>query len=196
LWLIGLGGLGCSGKPGLATSPEEAYLQLLGAADADDAARLYDVLDQRTQWAVETVHGAQREMKKLALSTYPPTERDQLLARLPEASDEDPARPRRYFRRLPESATALADAKRRLYLGTGQPVGSVQKERGTADVWREGGSVFHFSRDPNGRWGFAELGEGWERAKERAVHELATVRDNAALYSRKSPVAGEKGTAP
>jgi hypothetical protein len=165
-------------------SPEEAFVRLLGACDSDDAARLFDALDTPTQWAIETVHKAQREARGLVLSGHPPAERERALALLPPACEEELDRPRRYYRRLDDSAAALAEVKRRIYLGSGQPVGSVRKVEGTADVWREGGSIFHFSRDDKGRWGFSELRDRWERSKERALHELDTVTRNAALYQR------------
>lgn len=177
-----------------ATSPEDAFLALLAACDSGDAARLFDALDTPTQWAVETVHEAQRQMRGLILSSYPPAERDRALALLPAACDEELERPRRYFRRLDDSAAVLAELRRRIYLGAGQPVGSVRKREGVAEVWRAGGSVFHFSRDDKGRWGLLELREPWERSKERALHDLATVKENAGLYRRLSS-AGQAPTA-
>ena len=146
--------------------------------------------------AIPSLNG--REMRKLVLESYPPAERDRALARIPAACEEDLERPRRYFRRLDDGAAILADVKRRLYVGTGQPVGSVRKKEGIAEVWREGGSIFHFFRDPTGRWGYMELRDGWERQKERALHELDVVRENAALYRRRpaaAPDAGQKGSA-
>jgi hypothetical protein len=48
--------------------------------------------------------------------------------------------------------------------------------------------LFHFFRDEKRRWGYSELREGWERNKERALHQLSVVRENAALYDqRKAP---------
>ena len=198
---MALGALVVAGLAGCArerpdTSPEEAFLRLLGACDSDDPARLFDALDTPTQWAIETVHKAQREVRSLVLASYPPAERERALALLPPACEEELDRPRRYFRRLDDSAATLAELKRRIYLGTGQPVGSVRKQEGLADVWREGGSIFHFSRDDKGRWGFLELRDRWERSKERALHELETVTRNAALYQRRpgaDPAAPQKG---
>ena len=187
----------CTHKPEPATSPEEAFDQLLDAANASDPARLFDALDTDTQWAIETAHKSQREMRQLIVASYPPAERDAALARIPAACEEDLERPRRYFRRTEGAADILADLKRRLYLGTGQPVGSVRKAEGIAEVWREGGSIFHFARDAKGRWGFMELRVSWERGRERALHELETVQKNAALYQRlpaPAPAAGEKGS--
>src|SRR6185369_17289644 len=123
-----------------ADSPEEAFEKLIDACNATDAARLFDALDTPTQWAIETVHKAQRDMRALIVAHYPAAERDRALARLPAACEEDLERPRRYYRRLDESAATLADIDRRLHLGTGQPVGSVRRKEGIAEVWREGGS--------------------------------------------------------
>ncbi|MSP60763.1 MAG: hypothetical protein EXR72_10550 [Myxococcales bacterium] len=157
-------------------------MRLLKAADKGDAARLFDALDTPTQWSIESVHAAQREMRRLVADTYPADVRDPALGRLPAASEESESQPRRYFRRLDGSAERVADIKQRMYAGTGQPVGSVRRKDGTSDVWREGGSVFRFARDPQGRWGFSEYRNEWEQAKLRATHDVETVRANAALY--------------
>ena len=55
----------------------------------------------------------------------------------------------------------------------------------TETLWRTGGSIFHFYRDDKGRWGFMEQRELWQRARERALHELETVKENAALYQQR-----------
>ena len=185
------GALAACGRERAAASPEEAFLKLLDACDSGDGARLFDALDTPTQWAIETVHGAEREMRAQVLLSYPPGERDQALRRLPAACEEDLERPRRYYRRLDETAAVLAELKRRIYLGAGQPVGSVRKREGVAEVWREGGSVFHFFRDDKGRWGFMELRDPWQRAAERVLHELETVKQNATLYKRLPPEAAK-----
>ena len=184
---------GCLDPP--AHSPEDAYLQVLSACEKGDAARLFDALDTPTQWSIESVQHDQREMRQLILSDYPPGERERALARIPAAAEEDDHHPRRYFRRLEGTAERLADVKRRMFLGTGQPVGATRVNEGTADVWRTGGSVFHFARDAAGRWGFSELREEWESAKVRSNHDVDTVRQNAALYRQRRGAGGEaRGT--
>lgn len=175
---------GCQRKEPVAGTPPEAYMQLYAACAAKDAGRLYLALDTQTQWAIETVHRAQREMQHLIVDAYPPEARDQALSRLPAACEEPLDRPRRYYRRLDETAATLEDLARRLQLGAGKPVGSIDHRAGTAELWREGGSVFHFARDDKGRWGYSELRAEWQRAQERALHDLDTVKENAALYRR------------
>lgn len=175
---------GCKRREPVAETPPEAYLQLYAACAAKDAGRLYRALDTKTQWAIETVHRAQWEMQHLIVADYPPEARDQALARLPAACEEPLDRPRRYYRRLDDTAATLEELGRRLKLGEGKPVGSIDHQAGTASLWREGGAVFHFARDDKGRWGYAELRAEWERAAERALHDLDTVKENAALYRR------------
>jgi len=182
--LLFLGAAACQDPP--CVSAEEAYLRLLKACEKDDAARLFDALDTPTQWSIESVHHAQREMKTLILAGYPAAERDRALARIPPAVDEDEERPRRYYRRLDGSSERLAEFKKRMFAGTGQPIGTIRDSDGSADVWRTGGSIFHFARDAKGRWGFTELRDEWEQAKVRATHDLETVQSNAALYRRRS----------
>jgi hypothetical protein len=188
--LLVLVGAGCGRHPP-ARSAEEAYLRLLEACDKGDPALLFDAFDTPTLWAIETVHKSQREMRQLIVASYPVAERDRALGRLPAACQEELELPRRYYRRLDDSAAALDEVRKRLYAGTGQPIGTVRAAAGTADVWREGGSIFHFGRDGAGRWGYMELRELWERAKERALHEVETVRHNAALYDRQRPPAAK-----
>jgi hypothetical protein len=180
LWALAAG---CS-EP--AKSPEDAYLRLLTACEKGDAAFLFDALDTPTQWSIESVHSYQREMRELILADYPPGDRERALSRIPAAAEEEGRHARRYFRRLEGTAERLAEIKRRMFLGTGQPVGATRVNEGTADVWREGGTVFHFARDPVGRWGFSELHEEWESAKLRANHDVDTVRANAELYRQRA----------
>jgi hypothetical protein len=167
---------------GSAATPDDAYLLVLKACDKGDPAYLFDALDTPTQWSIETVHHAQREMRQLIFETYPPEDKARVLARIPEAAEEEEDHARRYYRRLDGSQTVLADLKKRIYAGTGKPTGTVDHQAKTATVWREGGSVFHFARDDKGRWGLAELRSEWDHTKLRAIHDLETVRKNAALY--------------
>jgi hypothetical protein len=178
--------LGCQDGP--AESPEEAYLRVLKACEKKDSARLFDALDTPTQWSIESVHHAQREMKRLIDASYPPEERDRALARIPACAAEPEERPRRYFRGLDGSAQLLADIDKRMFAGSGQPVGSAREVEGTAEVWRTGGSIFRFARDEKGRWGLSELRAEWEQAKVRAVHDLETVSNNAELYKKRAAV--------
>ena len=170
----------CRNRP--AETPEDAYLLVLKACDKGDPAFLFDALDTPTQWSIETVHHAQREMRQLVFETYPPEDKARMLGRIPEAAEEEEDHARRYYRRLDGSQAVLTDLKKRIYAGSGQPVGTVDHRAQTATVWREGGSVFHFARDDKGRWGYSELRSEWDHAKLRAIHDLETVRKNAALY--------------
>ncbi len=171
---------GCQDPP--AVSADEAYMRLLKACDKDDAARLFDALDTATQWSIESVQRDQREMRHLVLDAYPPADRDRALARIPPSCEEPEEQARRYFRGVEGVKERLAEIRKRMYAGTGQPVGSVRGKEGEATVWREGGSVFHFARDDKGRWGWSEVRAEWEQAKLRAHHDLETVKQNAALY--------------
>lgn len=177
---VSLVAAGCQDGP--AESTEEAYLRLLTACEKDDAARLFDALDTATQWSVESVQRDQREMRRLITESYPPGDRERALSRIPTACEEPVEHPRRYFRRLDGVGERLAEIKRRMFAGFGQPIGTVHGKAGDADVWRAGGSIFHFARDGKGRWGWSELSAEWEQAKLRAAHDLETVRENAALY--------------
>ncbi|HEX2573985.1 MAG TPA: hypothetical protein VH877_30835 [Polyangia bacterium] len=170
----------CRDRP--AETPEDAYLLVLKACDKGDPAYLFDAFDTPTQWSIETVHHAQREMRQLVFETYPPEDKARFLGRIPDAAEEEEDHARRYYRRLDGSQALLGDLKKRIYAGSGQPVGSVDHRTKTATVWREGGSIFHFARDDKGRWGFSELRSEWDHAKLRAIHDLETVRKNAALY--------------
>jgi hypothetical protein len=174
----------CQDPP--AISAEDAYLRVLKACDKNDAARLFDAFDTPTQWSIETVQKEQREMKRRITASYPDPDRERSLSRLPAATEEDEEHPRRYYRRLDGSAEILAGICKRMNAGSGQPVGSIRDSDGTADVWRTGGSVFHFARDKEGRWGLAEFRDEWEQAKVRATHDAETVRQNEQLYQKRA----------
>ncbi len=171
---------GCQDAP--AATAEEAYLRVAKACRKHDAARLFDALDTRTQWSIESVHHAQREMRRNILASYPMAEQPRALGHIPAACEESEEQPRRYYRRIDGSISALDDVCRRIAAGTGQPIGTVDGKAGTAEVWREGGSIFHFARDDQGRWGWSELRPEWEQAKLRAMHDAETVLANKMLY--------------
>ena len=168
-------------------SAEDAYMRLARAADKGDTARIFDALDTPTQWSIESVQHAQREMRTLILASYPPEEKARALARIPAAAEEDEEHPRRYFRRIDTSQSVLDDVLHRIHVGEGKPVGTVDDRLRTATVWRAGGSIFHFAADKDGRWGWAEQREQWENNKLRATHDLETVRENAAIYEGQKP---------
>ena len=184
LWFL-LAAAGCQDKP--CESAEDAYVRLGMAVNKGDAARVFDDLDTPTQWSIESVQHAQRQMKQLILEAYPVDEQARALARIPPAAEEDEEHPRRYFRRLEGVDEIVADVKHRMHVGQGQPVGSVDDRTRSATVWRAGGSIFRFAADKDSRWGWSELREQWENAKVRATHDLETVQQNAALYRGQKP---------
>jgi hypothetical protein len=69
-------------------------------------------------------------------------------------------------------------------------MGAVDDVNATATMWRNGGSVFHFARDKENRWGLADLDGEWDAAKLRATHDLEQVRQNAETYRKSRAKAG------
>jgi hypothetical protein len=140
-----------------------------------DASAVFDALLLPTQWSLHTVAKSQREMRRLIERSYPERERAAALQRLlPSAADG-----RALFEIL-YPVRYKKDFQRRLGSGpiTVTPAGS---GAGAACV-RAGGQPFRFAPDKKGRFGMSELDKEWELLAVRAVHDLATVRENARLY--------------
>jgi hypothetical protein len=175
--LATLGTSGCHRGP---KSPAEAYGALERAVAASDATAFYALLDDNTRWSIESTLRDQRLMRTIISAKYPEAEAQKELSRLAAAEEAEPAR---YFARVDEARGVVPGYRARLGGATGavavMPLGD-----DVADVTRGGGAPCRFHRNRNGSWGLAELTETWTLEKDRAVHAVKTVRENAALYQK------------
>lgn len=168
---------GCTRGP---KTPEQAFAGLETAIRADDAPALYHLLDQPTQWAIQSTLRDQRLMRTIIGAKYPEAEAKKALVRLQAATEKDPAQ---YFKRVDQERHILAGLRARL----GPPGGPIQNKIDGPDaewVARRPGQPFHFQKNQDRTWGFEGLRADWQREQERAVHDLGTVKENAKLYQK------------
>jgi hypothetical protein len=176
LWLLLLAG--CARGPKTA---EQAFQLLERSIAAGDALGFYQVLDQPTQWAIQSTLRDQRLMRTIISAKYPEAEAQRVLASLRAADELDPAH---YFARVNDERHIVEAYRKRL----GPVSGPIQSKIDGADqVWvarQEGGMPFRFHKNSNGSWGFGELRGDWELEQDRAQHAVKTVRENAKLYQK------------
>ncbi len=172
-----LGASGCQPRP--PRSPEAALERLQAAVAGGDGVALYWCLDQATRWAIESTWRDQRNMRTIITAKYPEAEARQALGRLAAAAEPDA---KRYFAAVARERQLLEQLRARL--GPAAAATRQQETDRTVLLARSGGAPLRFARGRDGSWGFAELDGEWRREQERAVHALATVRENASLYQR------------
>lgn len=168
---------GCARGP---KTPEQAFQALERSIAAGDALGFYAVLDDPTQWSIQSTLREQRLMRTIIRAKYPEADADKALAGLAAAEESDPAH---YFARLNRERRIVEAYRKRLGSVSG-PIKS--KIEGADAVWvaREDGMPFHFAKNARGSWGFSELRGDWELEKDRAIHAVRTVQENAKLYQK------------
>lgn len=175
LALFGL--CGCTRGP---KTPEQAFQKLEVAIAAGDAVAFYKVLDQQTQWAIQSTLKDQRLMRTIIKAKYPEAEAQKALAPLKAAEESDPAQ---YFKRINDERHIVQAYRKRLGSVSG-PIKS--KIDGADDCWvaRQDGMPFHFHKNKDRSWGFEELRGDWKLEQDRATHAVSTVKENAKLYEK------------
>lgn len=157
-----------------ARTPEALCARLIQGVREGDAKEIFDSLLKSTQWSLYSVARSQRQMRDLIEDHYPKAERPAALLRLlhGEARDGRELFQALYRERYEDTF------RRRLAAGPLQ----VQGAEGSFTCKAQGGAPFPLRKDAEGRLGMSELDREWELAKERAAHDLQTVRENARLY--------------
>jgi hypothetical protein len=157
----------------------EALERLEAAVEAGDGVRLFRCLDQVTRWAIESTWRDQRNMRTIIAAKYPEPEARQALGRIEAAAETDVAR---YFAASARERQLLERLRARLGPAATAATSRELAGKDAVVLARPGRPPLRFARGRDGSWGFADLEGEWGREQERAVHALATVRENAALY--------------
>jgi hypothetical protein len=176
-------GTGCK-KP---LSPEEAFRRVEHAVAAGDGLELYSLLDPTTRTSVEGTYKDQRLMRTIISAKYPEAEAERELKRLEPAAEIDAPH---YFAKVAQ-ARRLFDLYRRRLGSVSGPI--VQKAEGpdVVLVARQDGLPFRLHRSSEG-WRLSELESEWALEKDRAVHAVKTVHENAAIYQKVGQKADQK----
>jgi hypothetical protein len=146
--------LGCSRG---AKSQEEAARRLAEAVRQGNTAAVYDVVDQETRWSIDSVWKYHQQCLAAIEESYPTDAQARESRRFIDAASA-----RDFLKGHEERYHELA--------GLAPRVGQL----GAAD----------FARDQRGQWGYTGLRALWEDAKQRASHDLETVRASAAAYKQ------------
>jgi hypothetical protein len=162
-----------------AKTAEAAYVGLEHAVAAGDATAFYQLLDDETRWSIESVLHDQKLMRTIIAAKYPESEAEKALAPLAAADERDAAH---FFARLDGERHIVTGYRRRLGAVSG-PVMTKPDGADAAWVARQDGMPFHFHHDRHG-WGFSELAAEWTLEKDRNIHALHTVQENAKLYQK------------
>jgi hypothetical protein len=174
---------GCRDK---AKTPLEGYKRLAAAVNAGDGGALFDALDQETRWNWMSIQKFHREAYDIVLSNYPEGEiRERETRRFEHAATAPSARD--LF--IMDAAPTILPMLRPLVL-PGAPIENGPGEDQAAAVLASGGRV-ELKRSKNGDWGYGGLAKRAEEDKNRAWHDLETVRASAADFERAAARAGK-----
>jgi hypothetical protein len=174
--IAGVVAAGCHRGPETA---EAAFVALERAVAADDALAFYRLFDDETRWSIESVLHDQKLMRTIIAAKYPESEADKALAPLAAADERDAAH---FFARRDGERHIVASYRRRLGAVSG-PIVSKPDGADAMYVARQDGLPFRFHHDRRG-WGFSELDGEWTLEKDRTIHALHTVQENAKLYQK------------
>jgi len=171
-----------------AKTPAEAYKRLGAAVNAGDGGALFDALDQQTRWNWMSIQKFHREAYDIVLSNYPEGEiRQRETRRFEHAATASSARD--LF--ITDAAPNILPMLRPLVLGgAGAPIEAGATPDEAAAVLASGARV-ELRRGTDGGWGFSGLGRRAEEDKNRAYHDLETVRASAADFERAAARAGK-----
>ena len=176
-------GAGCRHK---AKSAGEAYKRFSAAVNAGDGGALFDALDQETRWNWMSIQKFHREAYDIVLSNYPEGEiRERETRRFEHAATAPSARD--LF--VADAAPALLQTLRPLMV-PGAPIEAGPTEDTAAAVTPSGARV-ELKRTKDGDWGYGGIAKRAEEDKNRAWHDLESVRASAADFERAAARAGK-----
>ena len=176
-------GAGCRHK---AKSAGEAYKRFSAAVNAGDGGALFDALDQETRWNWMSIQKFHREAYDIVLSNYPEGEiRERETRRFEHAATAPSAR--ELF--VADEAPALLQTLRPLVVA-GAPIEAGASDDTAAAVAPSGARV-ELKRSADGDWGYGGIAKRAEEDKNRAWHDLESVRASAADFERAAARAGK-----
>jgi hypothetical protein len=172
----------CSGQPqhagvraGLAASAE--------ALEANDAARLFETLDERARFAMAATVSARHEARALIEADYPLAEKAGAFAALGDAGQV--SSPGALFARR---------CNARCMASFSELVGAPASEVATGDeleVTTVRGRTLHMHAGQDGRYGIVWNTQALFEERARASRELRLIADNAAIYRKRTALASQ-----
>jgi hypothetical protein len=147
------------------------------ALEAGDAERFFNLIDDRSRFAMQATVTIRREARQLIEATYPATEKAQALAGLGEAGAVKSAE--ELFRRRCDNACLHEFS---------ELVGSPREETRSGDevvVTTVRGTILRMHAGKDGGYGLVWRTEQLSEERAQANRELGQIRDNAATYRRR-----------
>jgi hypothetical protein len=147
------------------------------ALEAQDAQKLFRVIDQRGRHALASVAAARAEARRLIVTDYPENERANALAALGDAATVDSAAGL-FARRCGASCMSSLAAE------IGVPV-SETPQGDEVEVRTARGSTLHMHAGSDGWYGLVWNTPALIEERAQAARELETIRDNAQLFRKR-----------
>lgn len=162
------------------TTPEGAYARIALAVAQRRPRDAFAYLETEAQWASYTIRDARKKACDLVRTSYPPSERPQLLdawqevAQAPDGADVFAlmAARRGWIPRLERDLSGAAQVR-------------IEGERATIVTGR--GTRYPFRRRDNGIWGLTVFTADLQAEAEKASRDLDVVERAAADYQRVNP---------
>jgi hypothetical protein len=160
-------------------TPELALAQVEKVVVAGDGMLAWDLVDNDTRRAVDSVQQDQRLMQTIVKAKYPPAEAARELERLAAADEADA---QHFFARTTKAWGQIEGLRKRLGSVSG-PIQVRSDAPGSVWVARADGIAFHLQK-VGGGYAWIDLRGEWQLERDRTAHAVKTVRDNAALYKK------------
>jgi hypothetical protein len=160
-------------------TPEEALFKIERVVVTDDGTTAWDLVDNDTRKAADSVMQDQRLMQTIVKAKYPPAEAARELEKLAGADEPDA---QHFFARTTKTRGQIAGMRRRLGAISG-PTTTRSDAPGSVWITRNDGMPFHLMK-VGGGYAWVDLRGEWLLERDRAAHAVKTVRDNAALYKK------------
>jgi hypothetical protein len=147
------------------------------ALESNDAARFFNVLDERSRFALSATVTERLEARDLIVRDYPEAEKARALAALGDAGDVQNAA--ELFKRRCDAACLR---------GFRELVGAPAEERVVGDevvVTTTRGTTLHMHTGSDGTYGIVWNTQPLSEERARAARELKQIRENAGIYRQR-----------
>jgi len=169
---------GCNKKSDDKQTAEETYKAWSDAIQKNRCKDIYDLLDEKSRWAVMSLVKDTGKAAALIKKHYPKSRKQGALARLGPAAG---ASPQKWMTRHCRHNKLL----QKLKVFSGAPK-KTQKNKNVFRVTTPSGEEATLIRDKYGRWGCNALQEHLEKVQIRMVNILKLTRENVARFKADS----------
>lgn len=155
-----------------ADTKEQAFELLKNALQKNNIRAVYNLLDRKTRWSIDSAFKEQREIYSLVKKNYPSSRQAQELARVKQAAIA--ANPKEYFESYIKT-TEILDSLSKITNPISKSGTKNRVEFKTTD------QIFVFCSEDN-KWFYCGLQETFEHLKIRTSRDLLTVQENIKAY--------------